>query len=120
MDGYQSQMAQILQVIFKRFNMVEHIPLLSEMCSRMLFISAENFFEISEPKKTMEKKRKYPFFSKEHKTAFQENELICRKWRQAGRPQELSHPARAEKIKSQRKLQDIARKTESSLAIKQH
>ena len=37
-----------------------------------------------------------------------------------GQPQELSHPARAEKIKSQRKLQDIARKTKSSFSIKQH
>ena len=47
MDGYQSQTAQILQDIFDRFNMVEHVPLLFEMCSRMLVISAEQNFETS-------------------------------------------------------------------------
>ena len=47
---YQSETAQVLKEMFSRFNMVEHIPLLSEMCSKMLVISAKNNFETSNPK----------------------------------------------------------------------
>ena len=41
-------------------------------------------------------------------------------WRLAGRPQDNSHPEKAAKLSSQRKLQQIARDSESSLAINNH
>ena len=78
MAGYQAQTAQVLQEMFSRFNMVEHIPTLTEMCSKMLVISAEQNFETSNPKKGQPKQKKYPFFSKEHKSAFKEHEKVCR------------------------------------------
>ena len=118
--GYQAQTKQVIQGMFDRFNMTEHIPLLSEMCSKMLVISAEQNFESSNPKVTEINKRKSPFFSKEHRIAYKEHEIICKKWRHAGRPNEISHPAKAAKLTSQRNLQWIARESESSVAIKQH
>ena len=56
--GYQAQTAQVLQEMFSRFNMVEHIPTLTEMCSKMLVISAEQNFETSNPKKGQPKQKK--------------------------------------------------------------
>ena len=38
----------------------------------------------------------------------------------AGRPKENSHPAKANKLESQRSLQKIARETEAKEAMKQH
>ena len=118
--GYQVQTSQIIQEMFDRFDMVEHIPLLSEMCSKMLVLSAEQNFETSNPKKGHKKKINRPFFSKEHRIAYNEHSSICKEWRLAGRPQEKSHPARAAKLASQRRLQNISRESESSLAIKHH
>ena len=118
--GYQLQTSKVLQNMFDRFNLPEHIPLLSETCSKMLVMSAEHNFETSNPKKTENKKTKYPFFTKEHKEAFREHELICKKWRIAGRPSEKSHPAKAAKLISQRNLQRISRESESSASIIQH
>jgi hypothetical protein len=106
--------------MFEGFDMVEHIPLLSEMCSKMLVLSAEQNFETSNPKKGHKKKINRPFFSKEHRIAYNEHSSICKEWRLAGRPQEKSHPARAAKLASQRRLQNISRESESSLAIKHH
>ena len=120
MAGYQSQTNKVLRDMFERFNMKEHIPILSEMCSRILVLSAEINFETSNPKKTGAKKKSHPFFSKEHKEAFKEHEVICKTWRAAGRPQEKSHPAKYAKLQSQRNLQKIARESESSVAVKQH
>ena len=118
--GYQLQTTQVLQNMFDRFNLPEHIPLLSETCSKMIVLSAEHNFETSNPKKTQNKNTKYPFFSKEHKEAYRNHELICKKWRIAGRPAENSHPAKAAKLTSQRNLQSIARGSESSASLKQH
>ena len=114
--GYQSQTARIMTEMFDRFNLAEHIPLLSEMCSKMLVLSAEKNFESSNPKNAPKQKGKSPFFSKDHKDAYHEHELICRKWRLAGRPTELFHPAKAAKLASQRN-QKISRNNESSLKI---
>ena len=44
MPGYQLQTTQVLQNMFDRFNLPEHIPLLSETCSKMLVLSAEHNF----------------------------------------------------------------------------
>jgi hypothetical protein len=86
----------------------------------MLVLSAEHNFETSNPKTVEPNKRKYPFFSKEHKNAYKEHEVICKKWRLSGRPKENTHPAKNAKLMSQRNLQKIARDSESSIAIKNH
>ena len=106
--------------MFTRFDCPEHIPLLAEMSSKMLVLAAENNFETSHPKKMAGSRKKFPFFSSEHKTAFKEHEEICKKWRLAGRPKEKSHPAKAEKLASQRRLQKIARESESEAALINH
>ena len=120
LPGYQAQTAHVLTEMFDRFNLPEHIPLLSEMSSKMLVLSAELNFETSSPKTTKLNKNKSPFFSKEHRLAYVEHESICKKWRVAGRPKEKSHPAKAAKISSQIKLQQISHDSESAQAIKQH
>ena len=50
MSGYQFQSAQVISDIMDRFNQPEHIPALSEMCSKMLVLCAENYFEVTKPK----------------------------------------------------------------------
>ena len=120
LSGYQAQTTQVLQEMFERFDLTEHIPILTEMCSKMLVLSAEHNFETSNPKTGQKKQKKYPFFSKEHKNAYEEHAQICKKWRLAGRPKENSHPAKNAKLMSQRNLQKIARDSESFTAIQNH
>ena len=120
LSGYQAQTTQVLQEMFERFDLTEHIPILTEMCSKMLVLSAEHNFETSNPKTGQKKQKKYPFFSKEHKNAYEEHAQICKKWRLAGRPKENSHPAKNDKLMSQRNLQKITRDSESFTAIKNH
>ena len=120
MAEYQAQTFQVLQNLFNRFDQVEHIPALTEMCSKMLVLSAEQNFETTNPSNEDKKKKKYPYFSKAHRDAYKEHEIICKKWRSAGRPKEISHPAKAEKLASQRRLQKIARESASSVARAQH
>ena len=48
--GYQSESARVLNNLLLEFNEPEYIPLLSELFSKMLVLSAENNFETSQPK----------------------------------------------------------------------
>lgn len=48
--------------MFNRFDCTEHIPLLSEMSSKMLVLAAENNFETSQPKKKTGTKKRFPLF----------------------------------------------------------
>ena len=118
--GYQAQTTEVLKEMFERFNLTEHIPILTEMSSKMLVLSAEQNFETSNPKRGPQKEKKYPYFSKEHTHAYEQHVWICKEWRLAGRPKEISHPAKNAKLLSQRHLQQISRESESSAAIKNH
>ena len=89
------------------------------MFSKMLVISAEHNFETSKPNLN-KKKKQFPGFSKEHISAYQEHERICREWRKAGRPSSNSNPAKLAKLKSQRNLQKISREDESKKALQNH
>ena len=51
MSGYQAESAKVISDIMVNFNQAAHIPALTEMCSKMLVLSAENNFEVSNPKK---------------------------------------------------------------------
>ena len=118
-EHYQAQTYKVLSEIFERFQGPEFIPAMSEMCSKMLVISAEQNFQTSQPNPN-KKKRKFPNFSKEHVDAYNEHEVICKQWRSAGRPQSNLHPAKAAKLSSQRHLQQISREDESNKALKLH
>ena len=112
MAGYQRQSADVLQSLANQFNSVDEIPILSELFSKMLVISAEKNFETVTPGPKKCKQIK-PFFSAEHKMAYKKLENVCKEWRQHGRPKEANHPARIAKVASQRNLQKIAREDES-------
>ena len=107
MAGYQDQAAQVITDMMDRFDQAAHIPALSEMCSNMLVLSAEQNFETTNPKKSL-KSRNSPRFSPEQRDAYFQHEKVCREWRLAGRPIEKSHPAKIRKLESQRNLQKIA------------
>ena len=117
--NYQKQTFNVLSDLFEVFQGPEFIPALSEMCSKMLVISAEQNYEVSKPNLN-KKKKQFPGFSKEHLKAYIEHEKICRQWRISGRPQSNLHPAKAAKLKSQRYLQQIARQDESNKSLKLH
>jgi hypothetical protein len=114
MSGYQAQAFRILSDILPRFDEPEHIPTLTEMCSNMLVMAAERNFETTNPSNEV-KKKNFLYFSKEHRDAFTEHETICKKWRNEGRPQEKSQPAKANKMASQRILQKIRCKSEAAV-----
>ena len=73
-----------------------------------------------QPKKKTGTKKRFPFFSPEHKDAFKDHEEVYKKWRLAGRPKEKSHPAKSDKLASQRRLQKIARDCEAESALINH
>ena len=116
---YQDQTYNILSGLLETFQGPEFTPALSEMFSKTLVLSAENSFETVKPN-LEKKKQKIPKFSKEHIQAYKDHELICRKWRKAGRPKSNLHPIKTLKLDSQRKLQKIARDEASKKAIKTH
>ena len=118
-SSYQEQSYNVLSQLFKIYKGPEFIPALTEMCSKMLVLSAEKNFETYEPNQNT-KKKQFPFFSKEHFLAYRDHETICRKWRAAGRPQSADHPAKLAKLQSQRRLQKISRQAESEKALAQH
>ena len=60
-------------------------------------------------------KNKFPNFSKEHRDALTEHKTICKKWRKAGSTQEKSHPAKANKLASQRRHQKLRRQSASAV-----
>ena len=118
-ENYQEQTFNVLSELFDVFQGPEFIPALSEMCSKMLVISAEQNFNVSKPYLNKRKKQ-FPDFSKEHLEAYQCHEKVCKQWRAAGRPQSSQHPAKAAKLQSQRRLQQISRQEESNKSMKQH
>ena len=119
LPGYQKQTAEFLQKLVNQFSQPEFIPILSELFSKMLVISAENNFETTKPP-TNQFKTKKPFFSASHKAAYAAHEKICKEWRQEGRPQDPGHPAKIGKLASQRNLQKIAREDEAMKARVDH
>ena len=118
MESYQSESAEMLEYLSAKFNSEEEIPMLTEVFSKALLISAERNFEVSKPKKG--KIVKQPYFSTELKLAHSEHKKVCQKWREAGRPSNSDHPAKAAKLESQRKLQSISRQDEVAKAHKNH
>ena len=104
--------------MINQFNQPEHIPILSELFSKMLVISAENNFEHKKTNTNIRSNK--PYFSPAHRMAFNTHENVCRQWRLQGRPKDANHPAKIAKLQSQRNLQRISREEESLKAHKNH
>ena len=90
--GYQNQTALVLKDLLSEFDEPEYIPLLSELFSKMLVISAENNFETSSPK--IKSSHSKSFFSAEHKRAYKQHEDICKEWRNMADPKTLITPSK--------------------------
>ena len=101
MDDYKAQSSKVISELMDRFNEPSHIPALTEMCSNMLVLCAEQNFDTTQPKKCS-KQKKSPKFSPEHRDAYLKHEVICKEWRKAGRPSDNSHPAKIRQQESQR------------------
>ena len=89
------------------------------MFSKALVISAEKNFETTNPKYNL-KTKKLPQFSEAYRQAHSNHKEVFKKWRQAGRPSEESHPAKGAVLESRRNLQKIGRHDEASNSIKLH
>ena len=59
--NYQEQTFNVLSELFEKFQGPRSIPALSEMCSKMLVISAKQSFDISKP--NLKKRKAFPGFS---------------------------------------------------------
>ena len=119
MIGYQNQSSMILGEIMSNFNEPFFIPVLSEMFSQALVISAEQNFKCSEPV-TKPKKNRLPIFSKQLNQAYQDHKRICKEWREAGRPSDNNNLFKMQKLESQRKLQFLSRTEKAQRAIDVH
>ena len=119
-DDYEIETAKVLQELLNNYKNVEFIPLLCELFSKALVISAENKFETSSPSKhhMSHKHKPLPYFSKEYKAAHSDLKNVCRDWRKAGRPSDNLHPAKSQVLQSRRNLQRIARNEDASKSIK--
>ena len=116
--GYQKQSAEILTKLSNTFDKPEYIPILSELFSKMLVLSAENNFETFTPSRNTGKHKS--FISSNHRNAFTQHEIVCQKWRRQGRPGDKSHPAKRAKVISQQNLQKIVREEEALKARQTH
>ena len=119
---YQKQTSEKLRELSVQFNQTEFIPVLCELFSKTLVISAKQNFEttIPKPKTTKKSKANKLYISEKQKLAYIEHDRICNEWRKQGRPALSTHPARIAKLKSQRNLQKITREEESFKAQKDH
>ena len=97
----------MLENLSNQFNSIEEIPILTELFSKVLVISAKNNFDTKIRRAYILPNQKQ-FFSSEHRDAFKKYETICRLWRKEGRPQSKDHPVRLLKLQSHRNLQRIA------------
>ena len=118
-SGYQNQSAQVLGEMMTEFDQPIFIPVLSEMFSKMLVISAELNFECSKPNYNS-KKKNGPQFSRQLSEAYSEHKRICKEWRAVGRPTEKTNPMKIRKLESQRRLQRLSREEQSFKAIQNH
>ena len=118
-ERYQEQTARIMDELLVKFDQPEEIPILTEMLSKMFVLSAELNFETSNPNISKPQKN-YPKFSKELTAAYKNHSKMCDLWRAAGRPRDASHPAKLNKLESQRLMRRIARESEAGHARKLH
>ena len=109
--------AKILGELLVKFDQPEHLPALAEMCSNMLAICAEKCFDVKQPKHPHT--RQTPKFPNIIRDAYRNHAIICKNWRKAGRPVSAKHPAKAEKLISQRYLQKLLREDEANKAMSQ-
>ena len=107
MHGYQTKCATMLENLINHYKLPQYIPLLSELFSKPLVLSAERNFDTFSPSQKAQKRKST--ISLRHKQAYDEHETICKAWRKDGRPRDPNHPSRVAKLNSQRKLQNIAR-----------
>ena len=118
MLGYQTQSADILGELMSNFDEPIFIPVLSEMFSKALVLSAEQNFECSQPIKKQVKN--LPIFSKEVNQAYQDHRRICSDWRTAGRPSDKHNIFKMQKLQSQKKLQKLSRAEKNMKALNAH
>ena len=119
LQDYQKQTFSVLHEIVENYDEPEFIPALCEMISKTFVLSAELNFDTTNPNHS-KKKADVPKFTNEQIEAYEAHRRACKSWREAGRPKEATHPAKALKLASQKNLQNVNRKQSSEKAIKLH
>ena len=118
LDDYQTEVNKMFIDIFTKYDDPIFNPVLSELVSKALVTSAELNFNTSKPNHS--KKKILPRFSSAQKKAYEDHRKACRIWKEAGRPESKSHPTRALKLSSQKKLQETNRRENAERAMKLH
>ena len=119
MDGYQIQTERILKGLKQNYNEVENIPILCELFSKSLVLSAQENFETTNPNYES-KKKKLPQFSKDYREAHFNHKKVFEKWRKAGRPSDSAHAEKQAVLHSRRNLQRLRRNEEAVNSINLH
>ena len=113
---YQTLAHTALEATFNKFPEAEHIPLLAELFSKILVLSAEKSSQCSKPKKILNPRNK-PRISERQALAFSRQENVCGEWRKQGRPLDPTYPARRAKQESHAYPQRIIREDEALKAL---
>ena len=100
---YQNNTAEMLEQLIQRYNSVDDIPILCEMFSKTLVLSAETNFDTV--KVTNFKRRNIPKFSKELQKAHKDHKKSSNLWRIAGRPTDPLHPSKFAMQETRKQLQ---------------
>ena len=79
------------------------------MISNSIALCATKCYAYKKPRRIDSKKRSTLKFSKTLRDAYQNHRKICSLWRRAGRPLTITHPAKLEKVLSQRLIQKLRR-----------
>ena len=116
-EMYENLTYDVLSKLLNCFDQPEHLPCLAEMFSNMIVMCAEKCYQSVEKKKF--KYRPQPF-SPQLRQAYQTHAHICKEWRKQGRPQSATHPAKVNKLESQRYLQKLQRAEYVYKSKKQH
>ena len=116
-EMYEDLTYDVLNKLITCFDQPEHLPSLAEMFSNMIVLCAEKCYQTLE--KSVHKSRPQPF-SPQLRQAYLKHAQICKEWRKQGRPQSATHPAKANKLESQRYLQKLQRAEYVLKSKKQH
>ena len=115
LPGYQEMVEEQLGKALERFPDVNHVPVLSAICSEILVKAANYHFEIPVPK--IRRSNKGPYFSKELREAHAKHAQSDRKWRKEGRPTDKDNEFVIERKRTRAVLQQIRKEEQNSREI---
>ena len=106
---YERMTSLVLGELLEKYDKPEHLPALGEMISNSIALCATKCYPYKKAGQNNNKKKSTLKFSKTLRDAYHNHRKVCSLWRKAGRPPYTTHPAKLQKVLSQRLIQKIRR-----------